>query len=204
MAYRGGRRVATSLARQVVRSELVTRPQRIAGVAEEAVATLLPSARHIRVHVHPARPGAGRRRRRRSVGARDASLVADATLDTRRLPRRSRTSAASTRASTHAGHAARRSRRSAVLTANLCRGAASGAGPPDLRALAPLAGRGAAGERSRSMTTRCASPAGSATSPTCAPAAVPLPLAATAGWCASPGSCSRPPASARRSVRCAK
>ena len=44
---------AVQLARQVVRSELATRPELIAGVAAEAVDTLLVSARHIDVRVHP-------------------------------------------------------------------------------------------------------------------------------------------------------
>jgi flagellar assembly protein FliH len=44
---------ATQLARQVVRSELATNPELIAGVAREALANLLLSARHVTVHVHP-------------------------------------------------------------------------------------------------------------------------------------------------------
>ena len=46
-------RVATELARQVVRSELQTRPALVAQVAQEAVNTVLMSARHITVHLHP-------------------------------------------------------------------------------------------------------------------------------------------------------
>ena len=45
--------VASDIARQVVRSELQTRPELIETVAQEALSTLLHSARHIRVHVHP-------------------------------------------------------------------------------------------------------------------------------------------------------
>ena len=45
--------IATALARQVVRSELATRPEAIAQVASEAVHAVLLSARHIRVFVHP-------------------------------------------------------------------------------------------------------------------------------------------------------
>ncbi|MEI7464563.1 MAG: flagellar assembly protein FliH [Burkholderiales bacterium] len=44
---------ATSMARQVVRSELVVRPELVAAVAQEAVEALLLSARHITVRVHP-------------------------------------------------------------------------------------------------------------------------------------------------------
>lgn len=44
---------ATSMARQVVRSELAVRPELISAVAQEAVETLLLSARHITVRVHP-------------------------------------------------------------------------------------------------------------------------------------------------------
>ena len=46
-------RVATELARQVVRSELVTRPTLVADVAREAVNAVLMSARHITVQVNP-------------------------------------------------------------------------------------------------------------------------------------------------------
>jgi flagellar assembly protein FliH len=44
---------ATQLARQVVRSELVTRPEAIAQVAGEAINAVLMTARHITVRVHP-------------------------------------------------------------------------------------------------------------------------------------------------------
>lgn len=46
-------RVATELARQVVRSELSTRPALVVQVAREAVNAVLLSARHITVQVHP-------------------------------------------------------------------------------------------------------------------------------------------------------
>lgn len=46
-------RAATQLARQVVREELTTHPELVAGVAREAVASLLLSARHVTVQVHP-------------------------------------------------------------------------------------------------------------------------------------------------------
>lgn len=44
---------STSMARQIVRSELAVRPELVAAVAQEAVETLLLSARHITVRVHP-------------------------------------------------------------------------------------------------------------------------------------------------------
>jgi len=44
---------ATHLARQIVRSELQSRPELVAGVAQEALDTLLMSARQITVRVHP-------------------------------------------------------------------------------------------------------------------------------------------------------
>ena len=46
-------RVATELARQVVRSELAVRPALVAQVAREAANAVLMSARHITVLVHP-------------------------------------------------------------------------------------------------------------------------------------------------------
>ena len=44
---------ATHLARQIVRAELAAHPELIARVAQEALDTLLLSARHITLHVHP-------------------------------------------------------------------------------------------------------------------------------------------------------
>ena len=44
---------ATALARQVVRGELAANPQQVAMVAREALETLLLSARHVTVRVHP-------------------------------------------------------------------------------------------------------------------------------------------------------
>lgn len=46
-------RIATQLARQVLRSELQTAPEHVAHVAAEAVESLLHAARHITVLVHP-------------------------------------------------------------------------------------------------------------------------------------------------------
>jgi len=73
-------RTAIALARQVVRSELVVRPELVAQVAAEAVNAVLLSARHIRAFVHPddqalVQAGAGD-----ALGARGASLLPDATL----------------------------------------------------------------------------------------------------------------------------
>ena len=73
-------RTATALARQVVRSELVARPELVAQVASEAVNAVLLSARHIRAFVHPddlalVQGGAGE-----ALAARQARLLADPTL----------------------------------------------------------------------------------------------------------------------------
>ena len=71
-------RIAVELARQVVRSELVQRPELIARVAHDAVEALQLSARHVRVRVHPddfplVQEGAGR-----ELLAREAQLIPDA------------------------------------------------------------------------------------------------------------------------------
>ena len=68
---------ALRLARQVVRSELATRPEAVATVAQEALETLLLSARHITLRVHPddhalVVEGAGE-----VLAARGARVVAD-------------------------------------------------------------------------------------------------------------------------------
>jgi flagellar assembly protein FliH len=68
---------ATLLARQVVREELVQDPERIARVAQEALAALLLSAKHITLRVHPddealVRGGAGD-----ALASRGARLVVD-------------------------------------------------------------------------------------------------------------------------------
>ena len=73
-------RVATGLARQVVRSELAVRPEFVTQVATDAVNAVLLSARHIRVFVHPedltlVKQGAGE-----ALSTRGAQLLADATL----------------------------------------------------------------------------------------------------------------------------
>lgn len=70
-------RIAVELARQVVRSELVQRPELIARVAHDAVEALQLSARHVRVRVHPddyplVKDGAGE-----EMQAREAQLIPD-------------------------------------------------------------------------------------------------------------------------------
>jgi flagellar assembly protein FliH len=46
-------RVATALAREVVRDELATRPELVAQVAQQAMGALLKTARHVTVALHP-------------------------------------------------------------------------------------------------------------------------------------------------------
>jgi flagellar assembly protein FliH len=72
---------ALALARQVVRSELAQHPDTVARVAHEALETLLLSARHITLRVHPddqplVAEGAGE-----ILEARGARLVADAQVE---------------------------------------------------------------------------------------------------------------------------
>ena len=70
-----------ALARQVVRDELAARPETVASVAREALDTLLLSARHIALRVHPRRPSPGRRWcRARSSPRGGARLLADANV----------------------------------------------------------------------------------------------------------------------------
>ena len=68
---------ALALARQIVRSELAVHPERVGAVAQEALETLMLSARHITLRVHPddqplIAEGAGE-----LLAARGARLVAD-------------------------------------------------------------------------------------------------------------------------------
>jgi flagellar assembly protein FliH len=77
----GVARVATELARQVVRAEIACRPELIAALAQQAVGAVLMSARHIRVHLHPddhawVAQGAGN-----ALAARGAQLVADGDIE---------------------------------------------------------------------------------------------------------------------------
>src|SRR6476620_2950032 len=69
---------ATALARQVLRSELATRPECVAQVAEQALAALLLSARHIVIRVHPDDHALIASGSAEAIAARGARLVADA------------------------------------------------------------------------------------------------------------------------------
>ena len=71
-------RVATELARQVVRSELAIRPALVAQVAQEAMAAVLQSARHITVQVHPDDHALVAQGCEEALGARGARLQAHA------------------------------------------------------------------------------------------------------------------------------
>ncbi len=71
---------ATSLARQVVRSELATRPELVAAVAAQAVEAVLLSAKHIRVHVHPDDLALVQQGAADTLAARSARLMADAAV----------------------------------------------------------------------------------------------------------------------------
>lgn len=71
---------ALGLARQIVRNELAANPQAVARVAQEALETLMLSARHITLRLHPddhalVAAGAGE-----VLAARGARLVNDATI----------------------------------------------------------------------------------------------------------------------------
>lgn len=71
---------ATALARQVVRSELKAQPEQVVAVAQEALDTLLLSARHITVRVHPDDHALAAEGAADTLAARGARLVADATV----------------------------------------------------------------------------------------------------------------------------
>ena len=73
-------RVATELARQVVRSELAVRPALVAQVAREAVNTVLMSARHISVLVHPDDHALVAQGCEEALAARGARLLAQPTV----------------------------------------------------------------------------------------------------------------------------
>lgn len=71
---------ATRLAQQIVRSELSTRPELVAEVAQQALEALMLSARHITLRIHPqdqalVAQGAGD-----TLTARGARLIADASV----------------------------------------------------------------------------------------------------------------------------
>ena len=69
-----------SLAREVVRSELTLRPELVATVAQEAVDTLLLSARHITVRVHPDDQPLVAEGAADVLQARSVRLIGDATI----------------------------------------------------------------------------------------------------------------------------
>lgn len=71
---------ATQLARQIVRSELVTRPDLVATVAHEALDTLLLSARHITLRVHPDDHALVAEGAAEVLAARGARLLCDPSL----------------------------------------------------------------------------------------------------------------------------
>jgi flagellar assembly protein FliH len=71
---------AVALARQVVRSELSTRPELVATVAAEAVHAVLMSARHIRVVVHPDDQALVAEGAAEALAARGARLVTDGSI----------------------------------------------------------------------------------------------------------------------------
>jgi flagellar assembly protein FliH len=68
---------ATHLARQIVRSELTQRPELVATVAQEAIDTLLLSARHITLRVHPDDHALVAQGAAEVIEARGARLLAD-------------------------------------------------------------------------------------------------------------------------------
>lgn len=72
--------VACDIARQVVRTELQTRPALVEAVAQEALSTLLHSARHVQVHVHPEDHALLVERGQLDLESRNARLVADASV----------------------------------------------------------------------------------------------------------------------------
>ena len=71
---------ATHLARQIVRAELAARPELVACVAQEALDTLLLSARHITLRVHPDDHPLVAQGAAEVLSARGARLLADASM----------------------------------------------------------------------------------------------------------------------------
>jgi len=71
---------AEQVARQVVRSELSVQPGFVAALAQEAIDTLLASARQITLRVHPDDHALVMQAVGEALAARGARLVADATL----------------------------------------------------------------------------------------------------------------------------
>lgn len=73
-------RSAVLLARQVVRAELATRPEQVARVAQEAINSVLMSARQIVVRVHPDDHALVAAGAAEALQARGARLLADAAV----------------------------------------------------------------------------------------------------------------------------
>ena len=73
-------RVAVELARQVLRSELATNPAVISGVAQQALAALVLSARHIQLQVHPLDLPLVREGAAEALAARGATVSANPAL----------------------------------------------------------------------------------------------------------------------------
>lgn len=73
--------VAVDIARQVVRTELATRPQLIEQVAHEALGLLVHSAKHIRVRVHPDDHQLLVEQGQLDLDARHARLLADPSVE---------------------------------------------------------------------------------------------------------------------------
>jgi len=71
---------ATHLARQIVRSEIEARPDVVAVVAQEALDTLLMSARQVTVRVHPDDHPLVAQGAAEVLSARGARLIADASI----------------------------------------------------------------------------------------------------------------------------
>ena len=71
---------ATHLARQIVRTELTSEPARVALVAHEALDTLLFSARHITLRVHPDDHALVAQGAAEVLAARGARLLPDASI----------------------------------------------------------------------------------------------------------------------------
>ncbi|MBC8058309.1 MAG: flagellar assembly protein FliH, partial [Rhizobiales bacterium] len=71
---------ATHLARQIVRAELASNPALVANVAQEAIDTLLLSAKHITLRVHPDDHRFVAQGAAEVLAARGARLLADASM----------------------------------------------------------------------------------------------------------------------------
>lgn len=73
--------IALEVARQVVRTELHVHPEQVVAVTQEALGTLLMSARHVTVRVHPDEHALLASGTAEVLAARGARLVADAQIE---------------------------------------------------------------------------------------------------------------------------